>query len=92
MDLSEKFNQELVELIRKRYPQALSGNIEQNEAVANALAVAMGGIMALAFRLNGEVIGRTVLQTMVKRIIENASTIDANAGAIIRQSIPTILH
>lgn len=85
-----EFQDDIVSLIRKHFPGALKGNIEQNSACANQLAICMGGILAFAFRMNGEVVGRTVLQTMIKTIIENASAIDAKAGETIRQSLPKV--
>lgn len=88
MNASEKFSEELIELIRKRYPKALQGDIGQHAEATNAVAVAMGGLLAFSFRLNGEVLGRTTLQSVVKTIIENASAIDAKGAEIIRKSLP----
>lgn len=86
------FNQDIIKLIRQHYPKALQGDIEQNTQCANDMAVAMGALLAFAFRMNGDVIGRTVLQTMVKRIVDDATSIDAKAGAAIRQSLPKLLN
>lgn len=85
-----EFQEDIIGLINKHYPRAMKGNIEDNNACAAQLAMTMGGILAFAFRMNGEVIGRTVLQTMVKAIIDNATAIDAKAGETIRQSLPKI--
>lgn len=86
-----EFQQDVLNLIAKHYPGATKGNVEQNSLCAAELAMCMGGILAFAFRLNGEVIGRSVLQTMVQRIIENATAIDQKAGDIIRNSLPKIV-
>ncbi len=85
-----EFQEDVINLITKHFPGAIKGNVEQNLTCAAQLAMAMGGILAFAFRMNGEVIGRTVLQTMIKTIIENATAIDAKAGETIRQSLPKI--
>ena len=85
-----EFQEDVIGLINKHFPRAMKGDIDQNSACAAQLALAMGGILAFAFRMNGEVIGRTVLQTMIKAIIENATAIDAKAGETIRQSLPKI--
>lgn len=87
-----QFNRDVIDLIRKHYPKALQGDIEQNARCADALCVAIGGVLAFAFRLNGEVIGRTVLQTIVKRIVVDAASIDKKSGDIIRTSLPTLLN
>jgi hypothetical protein len=92
MNASEKFTEELVELIYKRYPKALQGDIGQHAEATNAMAVAIAGMIAFSFRLNGEVMARTTLQSVVKKIVETAGEIDAKAGELIKQSIPTILH
>ena len=86
-----EFQEDVLNLINKHYPRAIKGSVEQNSACAAQLAMCMGGILAFAFRLNGEVIGRTVLQTMIKTIIENATAIDAKAGETIRQSLPKVV-
>lgn len=86
-----EFQEDVLNLIAKHYPRALKGSVEQNAGCAGQLAMCMGGVLAFAFRLNGEVIGRTVLQTMIQRIIENATAIDQNAGDIIRDSLPKII-
>lgn len=85
-----EFQEDILSLIAKHYPGATKGNVEHNSLCASELAMCMGGILALAFRLNGEVIGRTVLQTMVQKIVENATAIDAKAGDVIRASLPKI--
>lgn len=89
MNASEKFQEEIVELIRKRYPKALQGDIGQNAEAAAAVAVALGGLLAFSFRMNGEVLGRTTLQSVVKTLIENAAAIDAKSAEIIRRELPT---
>lgn len=88
MNASEKFSEELIDLINKRYPKALKGDIGQHAEATNAVAVAMGGLLAFSFRLNGEVLGRTTVQSVVKTIIENAAAIDTKAAEIIRKSLP----
>lgn len=88
MSPSEKFQQEIMDLVHKRYPKAMRGDIGENTEAAAALATALGGLLAFAFRLNGEVIGRTVLQTIVHEIVENAAAIDEKNGAIIRNAFP----
>ncbi len=87
-----QFNTEVINLIRKHYPKALQGDIEENARCADSLCIAIGGVLAFAFRLNGEVIGRTVLQTIVKRIVVDAASIDKKSGDIIRTSLPTLLN
>jgi hypothetical protein len=52
--------------------------------------MALGAMLAFAFRLNGEVIGRTVLQTIVSRIVENATAIHPKSGEVIRNALPTM--
>jgi hypothetical protein len=84
------FNEELIGLIRKHYPGALKGDIEQNSACASDMSVALGGILAFAFRLNGAVAGRSVLQIICQRIVENATAIDKNAGDMIRKELPNL--
>lgn len=86
-----EFQEDVLNLIAKHYPGATKGNIEQNSMCAGELAMCMGGILGFAFRLNGEVIGRTVLQTMVQKIVENATAIDQRAGDVIRNSLPRIV-
>jgi hypothetical protein len=88
MNASEKFNEEILDLIKKRYQKALQGDIGQHAEATNAIAVAMGGLLAFSFRLNGEVFGRTTLQSVVKTIIENAAAIDSRGAEIIRKSLP----
>lgn len=89
MTPSEKFSEEMIELIRKRYPKALQGDIGQNAEAAGAVAVVLAGLLAFSFRMNGEVLGRTTLQSVVKTLIENAAAIDAKSGEIIRRELPT---
>lgn len=84
------FQKDLLGIINKHTPGAIKGNIEQNSTAAAQLAMTLGAILAFAFRLNGEVIGRTVLQTIITTIIENAAAIDAKAGDLIRDSLPKI--
>lgn len=86
-----EFQEDVLNLINKHYPGAIKGNVEQNSRCASELAMCMGGVLAFAFRLNGEVIGRSVLQTMVQKIIENATAIDQKSGDIIRDSLPKII-
>lgn len=91
-DTSLEFNEDMINLIRKHYPKALSGDIEQNARCAADMAVAIGGMIAFGYRLNGEVVGRSVLQTVIKRIIDNAAAVDAKAAAHIRRDIPILLN
>lgn len=86
-----EFQEDILNLIGKHYPGATKGNLEQNNQCAGELAMCMGAILAFAFRLNGPVIGRTVLQTMVLKIIENATNIDQTAGDSIRDSLGKIM-
>jgi hypothetical protein len=86
-----EFQEDVLNLIGKHYPGATKGNVEQNSQCAGELAMCMGAILAFAFRLNGPVIGRTVLQTMVTKIVENATAIDQTAGDTIRNSLPNII-
>lgn len=88
MNASEKFTEELIDLIQKRYPKAMKGDIGQHAEATNAVAVAMGGLLAFSFRLNGEVFGRTTLQSVVKAIVENAAAIDSKGAEIIRKALP----
>ena len=78
------FQRELLGLINARFPGATRGNVEQNDQASAELAMALGALLAFAFRLNGEVIGRTVLNTITTKIIENATAIDDEAGGAIR--------
>lgn len=86
-----QFQEDVIKLIGKHYPSAMKGDVEQNSRCAGELAMCMGGILALAFRLNGPVIGRSVMQTMIHKIVENATAIDQKAGDIIRDSLPKII-
>lgn len=81
------FQKDLITIIGVHFPGAIKGNIEQNDRAAGELAMALGGLLAFAFQLNGPVIGRTVLNTIVTKIIENATTINQQAGEIIRQDL-----
>lgn len=86
--LQEKeFADDIIGLIRKHFPKALRGDVEQSERCAANLATAMGGMLAQSFRLNGPVIGRTILQTMMNKITETAAAIDAETGDNIRSAI-----
>lgn len=89
MNASEKFSEDVIEIIRNRYPNALRGNIGENTEAANAVAVVLGGLLAFSFRLNGEVLGRTTLQSVVKKIIESAAAIDHKGAETIRKAMPT---
>lgn len=86
-----EFQEDVINLIGKHFPRAMKGDVEQNSLCASQLAMCMGGVLAFAFRLNGPVIGRSVLQTMIHKIVENATAIDQNAGDIIRDSLPKII-
>ena len=87
MLLEKEFNEDIIALIMKHFPKALAGDVEQNSRAAATMATAMGGILAQSFRLNGPVIGRTVLQTMVDKIVESATAIDSKTGDNIRSAI-----
>lgn len=92
MNASEKFSEEMIDLINKRYPKALKGDIGENTEAAGAVAVVLAGLLAFSFRLNGEVIGRTTLQTVVKKLVENVAAIDTKGGDVIRKSMPPTQH
>lgn len=86
--LAEKeFSEDIIGLIRKHFPKALRGDVQQSEACANNLAIAMGGMLAQSFRLNGPVIGRTMIAGMVNKIIETATAIDSETGDGIKSAI-----
>jgi hypothetical protein len=87
---AEEFQEDIIGLIRKHYPRALQGDITQSDACAAQIGMALGGMLAQAYRLNGEVIGRGVYQTIMTRIVETASAIDDTAGAAIRSHVPKI--
>lgn len=91
-EASTAFQREILDLIRRHYPSAIRGDVEQNATCSAELAMALGAMLAFAFRLNGEVIGRTVLATITQKIIENATAIDAEAGAAIRHNLSTSKH
>ena len=86
-----EFQEDILNLMRKHYPRGLAGVVDQADACASDLAMVLGAVLAQSFRLNGEVIGRTVLQTIVQKIVENATAIDAQAGETIRNSLPKIM-
>jgi hypothetical protein len=81
------FQNDLLTMLRVHFPGATKGNVEQNDRAAGELAMALGGLLAFAFQLNGPVIGRTVLNTIVTKIIENATAINKEAGELIRQDL-----
>ena len=83
----KEFNQAIITALTQNFPKALRGDFEQAERAAAALATAMGGLLAQTFRLNGEVIGRTVMQTMVNKIVTSATAIDGKTGDNIRSAI-----
>lgn len=89
---TEEFTEDLMGLIQKHYPRALKGDIEQNSQLGSDLAVATGAVMAFAFKLNGQVIGRGAMHTIFQRIVENATAIDPAAGAMVRKSLPSIAN
>lgn len=82
---SEAFQLDIMELLQKHYPGAIRGNIEDNAGAAHDLSIALGAMLAFAYRLNGEVVGRTVLETVIKNIVENAAAVDASAETMIRE-------
>ncbi len=79
-------------LIERHYPKALHGGVEESAAAAHDLAMVLGAIVAFSFRLNGAVAGRTVLETIIKQITENAAAIDAKSAEMIRAELPKLLH
>lgn len=81
------FNQAIITALAEHFPKALRGDLEQANRAAAALATAMGGLLAQTFRLNGPVIGRTVMQTMVEKIVASAAAIDSKTGDNIRSAI-----
>lgn len=87
---SEAFQLEVMALLRTHYPAAIKGGIEDNAAAAHDLSMALGAMLAFAFRMNGEVVGRTVLQSVIKNIIDNAVAIDASNETMIREEIRKI--
>ena len=89
-EASTAFQREILDLIRRHYPSAVRGDVEQNATCSAELTMALGAMLAFAFRLNGEVIGRTVLQTIVSRIVENATAIHPKSGEVIRNALPTM--
>lgn len=88
---SETFTEELMELIRKRFPGSLSGDVKRHAEATAALTIAIGGMVAFAYRLNGEVLGRTALQEVIKGIVKNAADIDQKAAEQIRKDLPSLL-
>lgn len=87
---AEEFQEDIIGLIRKHYPRALQGDMMQSDACAGQIGMALGGLLAQAYRLNGEVIGRSVYQTIITRIVETATAIDDAAGAAIRSHVPKL--
>lgn len=87
---SVDLNQDIIHAIKKHYPRALSGDIEENAACASAISVALGGMVAQAYRLNGAVAGRTTLQGIVGAIMENIEAVDAEASKRARKDIKLI--
>lgn len=86
------FQKALMNLLAVHYPGATKGNVEQNDLAAGDLAMALGAILAFAYRLNGPVIGRTVLATITQKIIENTTAIDEEAGGAIRLHLEKPKH
>ena len=85
-----EFQEAIIKLITEHYPKALTGGVEQSTEAGAELAMALGGIVAFAFRLNGEVAGRTVLTTIIKTIVDNAAAIDEKSADMIREQIPKL--
>lgn len=79
-------------LIEKYYPQAFRGGIEDSAGAASDLSMVLGALLAFSFRLNGTVVGRTILETIIKQITENAGAIDEKAGDMIRAELPKMLN
>jgi len=82
---SEAFQLDVMELLQKHYPRSTKGSIEDNAGAASDLAVVLGAMLAFSFRLNGEVVSRTVLEAVIKGILENAAGIDASCETFLRQ-------
>lgn len=87
---SEAFQSDVIELIRKYYPAATKGGIDDCAGAAHDLSMSIGAMVAFAFRLNGQVVGRTILQSIIKNIIENAAAIDPKSEQMIRDEIKKI--
>lgn len=92
MRKSVQFNNDLIALIQEHYPRAIKGDIEQNARCAADIAVALGGLVAFAYRLNGEVAGRSALQGIIQAIIKNVAEIDQKAAELIRKELPKLLN
>lgn len=87
MLIEKEFQEDIIGLIRKHFPKALQGNVEQADRCASMLAVTMGGMLAQSFRLNGPVLGRTMVHTMIQKVIETATAIDSETGDGIKSAI-----
>lgn len=79
-------------LIEKHYPRALHGGIEDSAGAASDLAMVLGALLAFGFRLNGAVVGRSILETIIKQITENAAAIDQKSAEMIWAELPKLLH
>lgn len=82
---SEKFNEAVISLIQEHHPAAMKGDINSTLECAAAISVALGGMLAFSHRLNGQVVARTVLQSIIGNIISNAEAIDTEAGKTLRK-------
>lgn len=82
---SEKFNESIIALIQEHHPAAMKGDINSTLACAAEMSVALGGMLAFAHRLNGQVVARTVLQSIIGNIIQSAEAIDTEAGKTLRK-------
>lgn len=92
MSASAEFNNDLISLIRKHYPKAIQGDIQQNAECANAMAIALGGLVAFAYSLNGEVAGRSTMATIVTVITKHAASISEKAALRLRQDLRNLLN
>ncbi len=90
MSNAEKFNEQIIELIREHFPAALKGDIHTTMECAAAMSIALGGMLAFAHRLNGQVAARSVLQSIIGNLIQNAEQIDTKAGETLRKATETL--
>lgn len=87
-----KFQETIINLIKVNFPRALAGGFDESNQCASEIALVLGAILAQTYRLNGNVIGRTVLDTIIKRIVENAAAVNPEAGAAIRHDLSNTKH
>lgn len=87
---TQAFQEAVMLLIRTHHPGAMKGSIEDSARCASDLAMVLGAMLAFSFRLNGEVVGRTVLESAIRGILENAAAIDESSATMIREQIGKI--